>query len=341
MKPRFFAAFVFAALVCFNFVYADETDGADSDRAIGGSTPYQIPQTIYIGDHGRLVYPLNGFFFNQEEAVPKPAIASEFDGEENYADIIINELSIVDDAAGGGLGRLSAEASDMRLIVDFQVFKTGIVQIPPIVIAGETLQGLEVQVSSILEESGDLTILSPAEQPLNAPGTIWIITSIVLTVIFIVAFLFLFVFKGSAFLSDLKRKLRNRRIIHQTQKSIKKLKINLDKKNIGARAALDGIATELRLFLDNYFNIHCLSMSPPEFLKLSFPASCLAQEYSANYFYEFFMKCDTIRFSGAAVSEEAVREIIVEVETLVAGIRPEIVPDRGGAAASNGKDIIK
>jgi hypothetical protein len=303
MRNLFFAAFVLAcalALAAFAF--------ADGERADDSRAPYQIPQTIYIGDHGRLVYPLNGFFLNQEDG-PSDFTPPTLPDSESPGDIIINGVEVIGE----------------NLIIDFQVFKTGIAQLPPIVISGETLSGLEVYVSSILEESGDLTILSPSAQPLNAPGTIWIIITIVLVVIFAVAFLFLFVFKGGAFFSGLKHQLRHRRIIHQTQKAIKKLKINLDRENIGAQTALAGIANELRLFLDNYFNIHCRAMAPPEFLKLSIPDS-LASEYSANYFYEFFMKCDTIRFSGAAVSEDEVREIIAEVETLVASVVPDTRP---------------
>ncbi|MDR2865088.1 MAG: hypothetical protein LBV68_05730 [Spirochaetaceae bacterium] len=262
----------------------------------GARMPYQIPQTIYIGDKGRLIYPLDGLFFDQKDSFLPVDKLSKSD------DIVINAIEI----------------KDRQLIVDFQVFKTGIVKVPPIFVNGKTLSGLEVYVASLLENSPHAMVLSPAASPLSVPGTLWIISALVFGIIILAAFILLFFTRGGNIFFGLKLKIKQKRIIRQTQKTIKKLKANLEKDSISAQLALSGISNELRIFLDNFFNIDCRSMVPLEFLAITLPKdSGLDENYYPRYFSEFFQKCDTIRFSGNLVPRETVLTIIEEVETFI------------------------
>jgi hypothetical protein len=271
-----------------------------SADAQSGAEPYQIPQIIYIGDQGRLVYSLDGFFSNPVNG------ALPVDKLQAGDDIIINGLEI----------------NNGRLIVDFQAFKTGRIMLPPIVIGAETLSGLEVTVSSLLDGPDAVTVLSPALSPLSAPGTLWIISSIIFIIIFIFAVVFIFLFRGGNFFSSIKRKIKKARIIRKTQKAVKRLKTSLEKGTISARTALGGISTELRVFLDDFFNTDCRSMVPLEFLNIVFPDdSGLDEKYTPEFFYRFFKNCDELRFNGGAVPEETVAGVILEVESLAASIK--------------------
>jgi hypothetical protein len=261
--------------------------------------PYQIPQIIYIGDKGRLVYPLDGFFSNQENG------ALPHDDIETDSDIIISSIEI----------------NNGRLVIDFQAFRTGMIPLPIIVISGEPISGLEVYVSSLLDSADNVTVLSPAALPISAPGTLWIIVSIIFIIILIFISAFLFLFRGGNFFTAITLKIKKIRIIRKTQKAIKKLKLNLEKENTDARTALSGISNELRFFLDNFFNMDCRSMVPLEFLNLIFPDhSGLAEKYTAKFFSQFFENCDRLRFSGGLVTAETVLGIILEVETLTTSI---------------------
>jgi len=74
----------------------------------------------------------------------------------------------------------------------------------------------------------------------------------------------------------------------------------------------------LRIFLDRYFGLNCRSMVPSEFLAVTLPPERKAQDkYTPEYFFNFFTRCDTMRFSGQDVSMETVRGIIDEVEAFV------------------------
>jgi hypothetical protein len=289
MRREFFISIIFVCIAAT--LFANEE---------GASAPYQIPQTVYIGDKGRLVYPLDGFFSNQKNG------ALPLDGLDTDDAILISSIEI----------------DNGRLVVDFQAFRTGAIPLPVIVINGEPLSGLEVYISSLLDGSDNVTVLSPAAAPLSAPGTLWIVVSIIFIVILIFTVTFLFLFRGGNFFSVLQRRIKKARIIRKTQKAVKKLKINLEKENISARTALSGISNELRVFLDNFFNTDCRSMVPLEFLDMVFPDdSGLDPKYTPRFFYHFFENCDKLRFSGGVVTAETVRAIILEVETLTASIK--------------------
>ncbi|MDR3301444.1 MAG: hypothetical protein LBT01_02790 [Spirochaetaceae bacterium] len=268
-------------------------------QQLDNNAPYQIPQTIYIGDRGRLVYPLDGFFSNQEDG------ELPLDNLPESGEIVINAVQL----------------NNGRLVVDFQAFKTGIISLPPIVVGEKTLSGLEVHIASILEGQGGLTVLSAAATPLSAPGTLWIISAFVLITILGIVILLLFLFRSGNVFLTLKRRIKHKRMIRQTQRAIKRLKMNLDKETIGTKTALSDISNELRIFIDKYFNIHCRAMVPQEFLDITFPEdSGASKKYSPEYFYQFFTNCDTIRFSGKNIAEKTVRGIIAEVEDFISSI---------------------
>jgi len=288
--------------------YLDEQPGGnqhDNQRNNEEAEPdsYQTPQTIFIGDKGKLVKNLNTVFFNIEDAhIP-------LDGMNEDKDIVIH----------------NAEIKDGKLIIDFQIFKTGVVKLPPVKInisKGEGYEGyeisdMEVKVTSLID-SGASTALSPFKKPLNAPGTLWIIVFSVFIIILIITFTMLFLLNGGSFFVNLTNNIKKKYIIFTTRRAIKRLRLSIKKGTKDLQTALGEISTELRVFLDRYFNLNCRSMVPAEFLTIKLPEdAALPEKYSPEYFFKFFTDCDTTRFSGQNVSLEAVSATIDEVENFI------------------------
>jgi hypothetical protein len=256
---------------------------------------YQIPQTIFLGDKGRLVYPLDAYFFNkcdqviQLESIAKPD------------EVVIHRV----------------ELSRGRLIIDFQCWKTGTVTLPPVEIAGRIVDGMEVYVSSLIEGKDAVTVLSPAIKPIIAPGTLWIMSGGAAALIVFVACTSFFILRGGNFFAAWRGNARKRRAIRITRKALKKIKLQILKGQITASIALSELLNEFRIFLDEYCGVQCRSLVPDEFLKLSFPAELPSGADSPRYFANFFTRCDTLRFSGAGINTTALNSVINEVETFI------------------------
>jgi hypothetical protein len=260
------------------------------------AVPYQIPQTIYIGDNGRLIYPLDTFFYNQDDQI------FSLEDIPRHDDITVSNV----------------ELSKGQLFIDFQAWRTGIVKLPSITIAGRRIDGIEVVVASLVEGQNASTMLSAAVTPVSAPGTLWLITGTVSTIIIVTALFFFFMLRGKLFFVHLRRNTRKKRAIRLARKAIRKIRNQLEKKNVAESSALSHLSTEFRLFLDVYCGIDCRSLVPAEFLNLEFPLCLMpAERYSPAYFADFFTRCDTLRFSGKNISDEAVANIISEVENFV------------------------
>lgn len=265
---------------------------ADNDTPV----PYQIPQTIYIGDAGRLVYPLDAYFFNQTDGV----IAAEQIGQS--ADVVVHRV----------------ELNKGRLIVDFQCWRTGVVALPPVNVAGKVVEGMEVRVASLLEGKDAQTVLSPPAPPLAAPGTLWIVSGATTLLITAAALLIFFVLRGGIFFASLGRRRRRWRALRVIRKALKKISLQMEKDTLNLSAAIAGAALELRRFLEVYCGVNCRSLVPAEFLQMEFPAGAMpGEQCSPRYFASFFTRCDTARFSGETISRAAVKALLSEVEAFV------------------------
>lgn len=272
--------------------------------------PYQIPQTVFIGDKGRLVYPLDAYFFNQgDQIIPLEAIDSS--QGDLYKDVVIHRV----------------ELSRGRLIVDFQCWRTGAVRLPPVQMQGRLIEGMEVRVASLLEGKDALTVLSPAMPPMSAPGTLWIISGTVASLLAISSLFLIFALRGGNLFAVWRANSRKRRAIRKSRKAIKKIKTQMAKGrdasgkelpgHLTTSAAIAELSSEFRQFLENYCGLQCRSLVPAEFLKLEFPAGLPSGEDSPRYFSDFFTRCDTMRFSGANISRTAVDNIISEIESYI------------------------
>jgi hypothetical protein len=270
--------------------------GALSSPVAGEArTPYQIPQVIYIGDSGRLIVPLEGFDGVADATLP-------IDGLERSPALVIRGISVY----------------RHNLIVDFQAFKTGVIALPAIAIAGKTIANLEVHVSSILANADNVNVLAPAALPLPAQGTLWMIVQAVFIALAVAAAVLLVLLRGGKLFRGVREKMRARAIVRETRRRLAKIRATME-----GEAALSAASHAMRSFLERYFAVHCQAFVPREFRSVTLSRSAAgeaggtAEKFTGAYLEQFFLKCDALRFSGKVVDAQTVGEIITEVESLV------------------------
>jgi hypothetical protein len=174
----------------------------------GGTTPFLIPQTVFVGDRGRLVFPLGSAFAGVENRV--------IQGIENLPqsrDIVVRRVE------------LARRGNSSQLIIDFQAYVPGQVKLPSIEIASYTFADLEVSITSILGSSDQRSlVLSGPADPLAAPGTAMLIYGAILFVILGLLALTLGRFWGRTRFLTLRERFRRRQIIRAMGKTLRRLR---------------------------------------------------------------------------------------------------------------------
>jgi hypothetical protein len=283
----------------------------------GDNTPYIIPQTIFVGDKGRLVFPLGSAFGGTEGAVIQGADLPR------STDLVISRVE---------LERRGAAA---RLLVDFQAYVPGLILLPPIEIASHTFTGLEVSISSILSVEQRGMVLSGPAEPLAAPGTAVMIYGTILGIIFLLLGLTLGGVWGKTRLSSFAERIRRRRVIRAMGRSLKRLRSAGAEKADKNREILETLSGEFRTFLGILMGTNCRAMVPREFLTL--PALGPGYGLSPFALSELFRHCDTLRFSGADIEREAVFNLLEEFRKLT-GLLEAAEKDRYRRPQSGGDE---
>jgi hypothetical protein len=267
-----------------------------------GDSPYSIPQTIFVGDRGRLVVPLGSAFSGSEGRIfrgPEELPQSE--------DLVITQVEL---ERRGGMS---------RLLIDFQAYAPGIIELPPIEIASYTFTGLELTISSILDAGPQGKVLSGPTPPLAAPGTAVMIYGTVLGILGFFLLLVLGRIWGLSRLRNLGMRFRRRRRIRAMGKILRRLRSTLLKDRSGPAGGgpeaeiLGHISREFRVFLGLLCGMNCRAMVPREFLAL--PSLTGSPEdhdavLSGEFLCDIFYRCDTLRFSGAGIKGDEVLDIL-------------------------------
>ncbi|WP_010257912.1 hypothetical protein [Treponema primitia] len=259
----------------------------------GDNTPYIIPQTIFVGDKGRLVFPLGSAFAGTEGAVIQGA------GLPRSNELVINRVE------------LERRGTAVRLLVDFQAYVPGLILLPPIEIASHTFTGLEVNISSILSVEQRGMVLSGPAEPLTAPGTAVMIYGTILGIILLLLALTLGGFWGKTRLGNFAERLRRRQVIRAMGKSLRRLR-NTEAGKEGE--TLEALSGEFRSFLGILTGTNCRAMVPRELLAL--PALGTADGLSPAAISDLFRRCDTLRFSGESIERELVSGLLDEFKEL-------------------------
>ncbi|GHT78770.1 hypothetical protein FACS1894130_05960 [Spirochaetia bacterium] len=265
---------------------------------------YLIPQTVFVGDGGRLVFPLGSAFSGVKgEVLDDPDLLPK------ARDIVISRVELENSKSAR-----TGKPDTPRLLVDFTAYTPGFIELPPIKIAGFTFTGLEVGIASILEAEGNSRVLSPPAPPLAVPGTMGMIYGTVFGIIVLILGSLFFGTRGLPMLRRYGKRQRRRRMIRSIGKLLKQLRGAVSGTNVPGTeetaAALDRLNGELRLFLESLTGEACRTMVPEEFLTLpplDGPGSegsearspdSLGAQYGGAFFCDVFLRCDAMRFSG-------------------------------------------
>jgi hypothetical protein len=267
--------------------------------------PYTIPQTIFVGDKGRLALPLGSAFAGLEAAVIQGPLLPR------SRDLAISRVE------------LEKRGAAAMLLVDFQAYIPGRVTLPPIEIASHTFAGLEVSISSILSVERQGMVLSGPAEPLAAPGTAALIYGAILGLLLLLFALALGSVWGRTRLRDFAERLKRRRVVRAMGRTLRRLRAAPP----GAEIEIpETLSRDFRALLGMLTGINGRALVPSDFLAPDGPASGAALPPQAVA--DLFRRCDAFRFSGEGVEREAVFGLLDEFKTLV-GLLDAAERDRG------------
>ena len=285
------------------------------------SVPYLLPQTIFVGDQGRLVVPLSQVFAGVEPFVLEaPAKLPE------APDLVIHRIE------------LERRPGFSRLLIDFIPYAPGTLTFPPLEFLSSgaeplTLNGLEAQIASILDPS-HMALSQPAP-PLAVPGTSLLVYG---SIVFVLVILFLGIIGslwGRRHFTDIWERLRRRHLLRVMMKLLYRLGREGD---LGKKGKPDYflslLAAEFREFLSVFTGINCRSMTAGEFLELPLMGNRMPPDGAPSdhispdggspltpvFLCRLFRSWDTLRFSGRGVDRIDLFHALKETEAFVAAL---------------------
>jgi hypothetical protein len=283
-------------------------------------SPYLIPQTVYVGDPCRLVFPLD----LPAEGTPG------FSGPSP----VLNRPEELPSASDVVISRLELDERNGVLLVDFTAYAPGPLELPPLEIAGHRFTGLRVNISSVL---GSGTGLSPSAPPLAVPGTSLIIYGTVFGLVTALLLGIAAIFWSRYHFEDFRLRLRRRRLIRAMERFLRRLRSSLGKERIGAAETLSRLSSEFRIFLGLFAELNCRAMVPREFL--SYPVFPEGGK-TGPVLQDLFRRCDLLRFSGREIARAEAADLVDEAGTFVrdltAAVFPEKTPERGPLPSGTG-----
>ncbi|MDR2103884.1 MAG: hypothetical protein LBP42_07270 [Treponema sp.] len=303
----------------------------DSPSGDFGDGSYLIPRTVFVGDRGSLVVPLEAAFLKVPPyAVQNPVVPA-----------LPEELRI---------NRIALEHRDglPRLLIDFTAYAPGVFSLPPIAVPPSAprsgsvrLTGLRLTVASILNEES--LVLSPPAPPLSVPGTALMIYK-TLGGIFILSFVFI---GGKRWAWDRLKHWgegrRRRRLVLGLAKRIKRLRRDLVRRKPGLpglEELFSRIAGEFRVFFGLFTRADCRAFTAEEFPAL-FPEESsqeLDPRLSGPALRDLFHRWDALRFSGKDVAEGEFLGVLDELLGLLTALegacRRRPFPEAPGSGVS-------
>ncbi|MDR0450502.1 MAG: hypothetical protein LBH26_04475 [Treponema sp.] len=233
--------------------------GAQQGSGPPEAEPYLIPRTVYVGDRARLVVRLGSGFagtapFTLEDPAGLPA----------REDIRIHRLEL--DSGGGD--REGGGSGTPRLLVDFTPYSPGLIEFPPLPLPGGAgIEGLRVNVASVLGEGKEALVLSEPAPPLAVPGTILLIWLTVPGLLLLGLGGIggaLWARKNLGGVLEIRRKRRLAALMRKTERRFRQSLAGEG----DCQAMLGLVSAEFRAFLGSFTGYNCLAMSAGEFFAL-------------------------------------------------------------------------
>jgi hypothetical protein len=259
---------------------------------------YTIPPKVYLGDRASLVLPLPGAAGNDIEIPPALIPHSQ--------DIDIYRVA------------LERRPGGSRLLVEFSAYTPGILELPPLEVAGDIFNGLTIEISSILEAGIPGNVLSGPALPLAVPGTSLLVYGTIGAVLLLALLALFLFFRGRGQMSTWIVAWRRRRLLVSMLRIEKRLRKNLARGS-PRREILDALSGEFRSFLAWYTGDNCRAMTAAEFDR---PFSS-EQSYGlpkGDFLRGFFSRCDNLRFSGGEIIDDDALAVFDDLKLYLAGI---------------------
>ena len=295
---------LFFIFVFLNFVFTVNAQEGSFISVISGEKTgeialpletYLIPQTIFVGDRGRLVAVLGPAFQNMDAFV----LQSPREISVN-PDLVISRIE------------LEKRNNGIRLLIDFVPYAPLSFSFPLLQVSSSTgresliLGGIEINVASIL--TPELMVLSDPALPLAVPGTGFIVYggAAVILLILIVAIGVLFWMRR--YLGPFREKMKKRRLIASLEKNLNSLRA--EDNDFRQKELFSHLAREFREFLCLLTGIDCMVLTPLEFLSLPV---LVPGSPGPDYLCGLFRRWDKLRFAGTPMARSSVHEILDEL----------------------------
>lgn len=257
------------------------------------SGAYMIPSKVYVGDHASLIVPLSGIA-PDAKIIPGPS----------SIDLIIHHAAI-ERRPGGSF-----------LSVEFSAYTPGILELPPLEIAGEMYGGLKIEISSILAP-GESGVLSAPALPLAIPGTSLLIYGSMGAAILLILLTIWVLFWGRKRMKDWLAAWKRRRLLFAMFRTEKRLRKALEK-GIAYREILDALSLEFRDFLACLTGDNYRAMTAAEIGLLPAGKYC---SMGGEFLGGFFSQCDAIRFNGRTIGEGETQALLGDLNRFLAEVR--------------------
>jgi len=277
-----------ALLTIFILTFACSA-GFAQDRNTGAFT---VPSVVYVGDRASLILPLPGFTVNADSENASVVSPS--------ADIVIHSALLERRPVGS------------RLTVEFTAYAPGILELPPIHIAGQVFSGLTIEISSILEQDASGKVLSDHAPPLAIPGTSLLVYGTIISILFLLSLIFWVLIWGRKNFKSLLASWEKRRLLNGMRGIEKRLRRTLTRGDETNRNILDALSSEFRGFLSHFTGERCRAMTAAEFAGAEFAES--DAQINREFLKNFFIRCDGIRFGGAEINKRDALSILDELK---------------------------
>ena len=261
---------------------------------------YLIPQTIFVGDKGRLVATLGpAFEWAEAFVIQSPQELSV------HQDLVIYRIE------------LEKRNNNVRLLIDFIPYAPGsftlpLFQFPSVISEPLVLGGLEINVASIL--SPELMVLSDPALPLAVPGTGFIVYGGAGAILLFLIIAIGVIFWLRRYLGPFREKLRRRRLFVSMEQKLKQLR-STENDPFSQIELFALLAGEFREFLSFVTGVDCRVLAPPEFLDLPV---VVPGSPGPDYLCSLFRRWDWLRFSGEPMAWDDVSGILDELGSFLA-----------------------
>ena len=291
------ARFYAITLILGAFFFFSATE---SFAQIRTDAPYLVPQTIFVGDRGRLVVPLSSLFSGAA-----PFVLDNPGELPQSPDLLIRRIE------------LERRGGSSRLLIDFIPFAPGMLYLPDLEFlfpkeGSDALPALKIQVATILTPT-NMALSEPAS-PLTVPGTSLLIYGTVILVLIILFAGIGFSILGPRYFPEFWERFHRRYRLRGMARFLRRLRQECSQdKDIIPGNYLTILSAKWREFLSLFTGINCQSLTAVEFLELPLEGTAL----DPGRLCRLFRNWDTLRFSGQGMSVEDLFAAMDEVNKFV------------------------